>query len=843
MNNFVRFIWVYIRNHFKRSMAIAASIVMSMFLIIGVGLLSKSADNAEVEKMKYEMGNYHVRYKDLDGSQIELIGQNNQINKLALESYYDSYNYKDKVFMNLIKADRNYIDVFGSKIIKGKYPSEIGEIALEEWVIHNLDLKPELDQDINMFLYRKNKSEKFKLVGILQDRVKHKSRGMVEGTLFLDKYADKTDAYVEFTKGADINKEIGNIAKQANIDSENIRKNLMLLEAMNQNGRVNWSIIALGMLVFIVTLIVIYSIFNISIYKRVQEYGMIRAIGGTNLQIFKIIIGELLLISAVGIPLGILTGILGAKLFSNALGSLFVEGDIHISRIIISEDIILFAVAAVLMATLSISINSYLMIKRLSPIEAIKRNYKDSIYRSKNAIGKYRIFKYLSIIKLITLRNIVRNRKNCIAIIISMSMGSALFIAAGFYGALIEDNNEKNVSISSVNSDYKVNGRITMPMNLGFSDQDINEIREIYGVKRLFPAQLLYGQMMLKDKDILDSRYFEWVNNTPYTQNVLKGLLVKDSHGDGLILKNNLWGYTNEGLNDLSDLLIDGGINIQQMNGEPIAVVRIPKPYDKPVVDIKVGDKIKVRFSKDIGEGDMEKAIRLEGEREYVYTEFIVGGITKELPIEDYFFVGDSSVDIVVSENIFKQITGFYNYRIINIDKYKDIDHKVLYDKLTTFTNAIPGTLIRDFTQEKESIQSLNQQMQLFLYGIAIVLFLISMLNIFNNVSHSMLARTSEFGMMRAIGLTQGQFKEMVIFEGLLYGLISSIIACILGIIAQFVIFDYIRASLVNPQFFVQWQSYMAVVFINIGIGLIATYFPSRSINMKSIIESIGAID
>ena len=132
----------YIKKNISESFSIILSIVLSMSLIIGMSTLSLSAKNAEVEKVKYE-GKYHVRFDELNKEQLNLLKKNSKnIKSMGVYVYYASWNYKEKIYMNLLNANEEYINFRNSKIISGRYPSKPGEIALEKWVIYNIGLKP-----------------------------------------------------------------------------------------------------------------------------------------------------------------------------------------------------------------------------------------------------------------------------------------------------------------------------------------------------------------------------------------------------------------------------------------------------------------------------------------------------------------------------------------------------------------------------------------------------------------------------------------------------------------------------------------------------------------------------
>ena len=63
----------YIKSFKSRSIAIMLSIILGTALIVGVGTLSKSAQQAGLERVKRETGTYHVAYKDIDKDQLEIV--------------------------------------------------------------------------------------------------------------------------------------------------------------------------------------------------------------------------------------------------------------------------------------------------------------------------------------------------------------------------------------------------------------------------------------------------------------------------------------------------------------------------------------------------------------------------------------------------------------------------------------------------------------------------------------------------------------------------------------------------------------------------------------------------
>jgi putative ABC transport system permease protein len=84
----------YIKRYKSRSLAISLSIVLSMILIVGIGLLSQSAKQAEVDIIKYDTGSSHVRMSEINLQQLQVIENTEGIARIAITSLYAGYNYK-----------------------------------------------------------------------------------------------------------------------------------------------------------------------------------------------------------------------------------------------------------------------------------------------------------------------------------------------------------------------------------------------------------------------------------------------------------------------------------------------------------------------------------------------------------------------------------------------------------------------------------------------------------------------------------------------------------------------------------------------------------------------------
>lgn len=857
MGNDLKIVLKYIKSYKSRSLAIMFSIILGTALIVGVGTLSRSAQQADLDRMKRELGTSHVYFKNINKQQLDMIKKKNNIGSLSTTSYYASTDIGEKLPINILSASENYLTK-DTKLLKGRFPQAKNEIVIEAWILNSMGLEPNVNQELTFKLYKEDKPEKFKVVGVLKDRYQEKSSGKCE--IFLKEATsdnDKYTAYVEFKEGSDITKAIDEITKEANLNKkEQVRPNSMLIESIEKNGTIDITSKVTAISLSCFAGLVIYSIFNISIYQRIREYGVLRAIGSTNFKIFKLIFGELLALSLISMPIGILFGMGGAQVFNKLAGNIQFEGNIKETPFVIPINIILLAICCTILVIFIISILTFIKIKMISPIDAIRRNFGADKKVKRSRLITSRLFKNMSTTKYISLKNIFRNKKGFIMIILSMSLGGIMIINTNYKMSGEEKRIEKIDRQLCFNGDFilTVNGSVSE--ETGLSKQQIKEIENIKGVKNVEAAKILNTRMPIEKSKILDKQFFEdTASHGGYFGEVLNGLMMYDKKNNEYLLKQKLKGYNEEMLKELNKYLVSGEINIDKMEKENLAVVYVPHVYEKfkgykevgdhtygkPIVDIKVGDTVKVKYPKGkIDEEDYWKGI---GDYDFIEKSFKVGAIVDYPFADDNMYSYDSGVDVIVSDSNLKDMTNLDNYDLVYVNQKKGFDNKVINKQLGKIGSKVSGTTTTDMTSEKEDNQKMYQKRMLYDYGIIAVMFIISIFNIINNISYSVTSRTSEFGMLRAIGISEDDFENMIIFEGLIYGIVSSLIVIIVGVLLQIHIYNASGFESLGIKFKILYVDYILITMTNIAIGLLATYFPAKKIKKSNIVESINIIE
>src|SRR5699024_4598639 len=117
---------------------------------------------------------------------------------------------------------------------------------------------------------------------------------------------------------------------------------------------------------------VIYNAFAISVSERKKQFGMLASVGATQRQILKMVFMEAFVLALIGIPIGILSGILGIGVtleVVNHISGVMFTSEVPLTLVVSYETILV----SILFITVTLFLSAYIPAKRaakITPIEA-----------------------------------------------------------------------------------------------------------------------------------------------------------------------------------------------------------------------------------------------------------------------------------------------------------------------------------------------------------------------------------------------------------------------------------------------------------------------------------------
>lgn len=211
-----------------------------------------------------------------------------------------------------------------------------------------------------------------------------------------------------------------------------------------------------------------------------------------------------------------------------------------------------------------------------------------------------------------------------------------------------------------------------------------------------------------------------------------------------------------------------------------------------------------------------------------------IAGILSDSP----FDVKEGTLNIICSEQTFTVLTGISNYTVIDIQVEENADPSIVS---TVRELLSPQMKLIDKVQSNRDIRTAYNSMSVFVYGFLIVIALVALINIVNTINASVSGRMNHYGVMRAVGMSGKQLKQMITVEAATYAVTGSIVGSVLGLLLHRLLFGLIITSIWGEV----WQAPVIVLVVTIGAAMLTTIIaviaPARKIKKMSIVNVVNA--
>jgi putative ABC transport system permease protein len=137
-----------------------------------------------------------------------------------------------------------------------------------------------------------------------------------------------------------------------------------------------------------------------------------------------------------------------------------------------------------------------------------------------------------------------------------------------------------------------------------------------------------------------------------------------------------------------------------------------------------------------------------------------------------------------------------------------------------------------------EQLNTFDQTMVIF-YVLGAALALPSLLALINTLAISVLARTREIGMLRAVGSTRRQIRRMVMAESLLLSAIGTALGIISGVWLGYALVQATVSIGWPMPYFFPWAGILLTIAVGLGFGVLAAYVPARNAARLNVVDAL----
>lgn len=586
----------------------------------------------------------------------------------------------------------------------------------------------------------------------------------------------------------------------------------------------------LTLLIAFMSVTVISNIFAVSANKRIQEFGILKCVGGTRKQIKESVIYESLWLSVVSIPLGLILGtiigFLGVKITGHYVYNINELAKSIIMRpfsFTLSFHISIWTyILACVFSFLIVIRSAGKLAKKVGKITAIecikglganknlksiavKDGFIESVFGYESAIGY---------------KNIKRNKAGYKATIRSLSLGIILLLLTGGLAGQAKEFEEW------MNPDSK-------EMNVGYCsirDIEVNEITGKEEEKIVSPiSSKTYNEITQKLSEYGDINVYG-IGNDACTYNALldRKMLSAD-------------------MKEAPDIF--------DKNGETeVSLIAVNEKLYRELCDragAKYGSNLLINHYKYNHNGTMKNikpfhdnigAITLINAADEE-TQLKIGGILNEDDLTEMGFqeIVPDPVRIVVPDI---DARCFDWYCLPDDEQaYTKYARKIMdeyYPILTEDSYAEQGYTVR-ISRTDTMVKMLNVAIvlaEIVMYGFVILLILMGFASVISTLTTNIRIRSREFAILKSVEMTSASLRKMIYSESIICIIKASLSGILLGIAIPFVINLSIRKAF-PVLYHIPWGTLVIGIFILVSVVMFITYMEINKLKNKNIIDEI----
>lgn len=825
MNIFTKITLRSLRRNKLRTLMTIVGVTLSVAMISGVLAFATSFQYFMVQYEKQMTGDWYARVyapkkiellKAQRDDRTDRIGTYQEIGYLKVEGMEDHY----KPYIQVLDPDVSLDAMTRVRLVEGRMPRNSHELVLPITIAAGggrpLKLGEKISGDLGIRVAgeKSNTPEgtrltadkpyeegevlhvlgrrEYTIVGISEgvNVISYSSPGYMgisvadKPTEFSDDQGESIVAYVKTKKPDAITSYMSEFFPNGAVEFNN---NLLLYLGATHFGAFSALLtIVSGLLIFLImigSIALIYNAVAISVGERTKDYGLLSSIGATAKQRRFAVFTEGLLISLIGIPLGMLLGIGGIGLALKVMGkyTIGIGGGVDIRGfgLHIHFPILLLMIGLSLVTVL---ISVAVPAARASKVSIISTIRRGRYIREENHIFKVPkvVARRLNFEQDLSNKYFRQSGRKYRATIISLTLSMTLFLSANFAGSYFLDAGETGTNSSPL---YDVEYLHAIGQG---SVADLEKGEEIFDKISAAPG-ITY---------IRDVEYATLYSDAKESKAEIPVVIMSDK--------------------DYKVYLISIGAADASL---PTTLLEKEPSSDKKGISLYTKDK--KRFV--IGQKNL-----------------VARAVTgKNVPPGGGQFSYDQM--IVMSRQTASDTFGNYQGLLTSRGMFfKCQDPAKTYAAMEKICReeGYPTNSLNNATGNAKDAKNLVIMINVFAYGFVVLISLIAIVNVFNTMSTNIMVRRREFAVLRAVGMTEKSFRRMLSYESLIYGIRSLVLSMGISLIISILLYRifWLGAGL---SYLVPWRAIIiSIVIVFLAVFATMTYAVGK-INSGNFIEEL----
>ena len=761
-----------LRYNKKRNFFIVFTIILTSFMIASVFSIGMGYyESIKMQEKRLEGSLAQVAIGSPTDEQMQILQELDYVKHVGIaHAVGETYDIPKLgklllAYVNDVQWEEMFVPTFTN--VEGNYPKQRNEIMLSRHILEamgmeNAKIGMEIPLKVDIYGTDEQVSEVFILSGI-HTEFSHVNGGFVAAYTSYElakEYgvvaSDNTTVNIMFRDEKNEDYYIQQLKNDLNIEKQQNGIQVASFEVIQVDTTLY---IIFGVIIVFLMLtgyLLIYNVMYISIANDVRFYGMIKAIGMTSKQIKQMVKGQITILFAAGVSIGIILAII----ISLILIPLIINNSgvqtgavVSFSPYIYVGTIVFTGITVYLGVSIPIKISM-----NVSPVEALK-------YVGELDEGQRKYLPFKGKLSRLAFINLLRTKKQSSYVIMSLFMGIIVF---KIVLTIVDSWDIERRIQANFTHDFLISA--SQQATLPYLNEDfVNNISTLQGVTQVNIRTLEEGKLNYKKE--LDS-YIEEMYNTILGERTNIEEILANEKMTGKLLGIGLRGMDTQELRQICDSqsqIIDfdaferGKVLLINSNNMDLSIIEQSFKTGS-IMDITIGSS-NTMYSMEIG-----------------------GCIKIDPPATG--FVVSRGTEVIVSNELIKDFFESPCIASVGINvesKYEMQIYNYLKEMLT------PGEKMISRYEARKSMENNRIIIYVLGGGMASILALIGIFNFINVISVKIISRKRELAILQTIGMSKRQVIQLLRCEGLLYGIITIFCSSTIGIMIVWGIFSVFK--------------------------------------------------
>lgn len=560
----------------------------------------------------------------------------------------------------------------------------------------------------------------------------------------------------------------------------------------------------------------IYNTFNMLIAQRGRELALMRAIGATRGQVLRSVLVEAVLMAVAAVVLGIMLGYVLAL----GLSALFASIGLDLtSGIAITPASMLWAAVVGMVVTLLAAVIPAARASRIPPVAALREadTADEGIGRVRTVVGVVLLVAAAVIITAGLANSDTGSRALQTSLGALLLLISVVTLSPALSVALVAIVAPAVRFLGRTPGKLAARNAARAPRRLATTASALT-----IGLALVVAVTIITSSAKVSIEQLVDDSFrAELIVTTTTQQPFDTGIADEISQIDGVeyVISESGGPARIEGKDELIVAIgggpLDSVYSVDAVSGEFGSLTKGKAVVSTDLADErgwKIGDKIPVLFPS--GE---EQTFTLVGS--YEPNSLITGFV---IPLDDYRELGGAAQD-----------------RALLVTLEPEADEAAVLDQVEDAASVNPLVEVLDQSEIKElSAEQLNQLLYL-VYAMLALSVIIAALGVVNTLALSVIERTREIGLLRAVGATRRQIRKAIRWEAVIVALLGAVLGIAAGIAAGTALQRALAETGIDILD-IPVGTLLIILALAVLIGVLAAVLPARRAARLNMLEAIA---